>query len=124
MRCAGQALDLSLSHTHTHTHTLQGPTDSDLSTRNLANTPAVCPNWVGYKESPIGEFFKNPPCRVRDDEVMTGGGYSFTSPAFDWQGVCVGGVCAICHDGDFRCVGPLGPSRTGSSDAGIPQVRL
>jgi len=49
---------------------------------------------------------------------MTGGGYDFTSPAVDWQGVCVRGVCAICPDGARRC--------TSSSDGGhgIPQVRL
>ncbi len=112
---------LSLTNTHTH-NTLQGPTDSDLSTRDFANTAAVCPNWAGYKESPIGEIFVDPPCGV-GDAVMTGGGYAFTSPAVDWQGVCVGGVCAICHDGERRC---FGPSSTGSrtSDAGIPQVRL
>jgi hypothetical protein len=61
----------------------------------------------------------SPPCGV-GDAVMTGFGYSFTSPAVDWEGVCVGGVCAICLDGDARCLA----SWSGSSDAGIPQVRL
>ena len=107
----------SLSHTHTHTHALQGPTDSDLSTGDVANTAAVCPNWGGYRESSIGEVFVSPPCGVAD-AVMGGGGYSFVSPAVDWQGVCVRGVCAICPDGERRC--------THSSDGGrgIPQVRL
>jgi hypothetical protein len=47
--------------------------------------------------------------------VMGGGGYSFVSPAIDWQGVCVRGACAICLEGEKRC--------TASSEAGTPQVR-
>ena len=119
---------LSLSLSLTHTHTRQGPTDSDLSTKDVANTAAVCPNWAGYKESPQLDVFVNPPCAV-DNAVMTdsgyeytipaalmtGGGYEFTSPAVDWKGVCVGGVCVICHDGQSRCMDR-------SSDGGIPQV--
>jgi len=131
---------LSLSLTHTHTHTLQGPTDSDLSTRDVANTAAVCPNWAGYKESPIGEVFVNPPCRMGELRVTrgnsiysgydTGGGYDFTSPVYDftspavdWQGVCVRGVCAICHDGERRCTS-VGITPADGIRHGIPQVRL
>jgi hypothetical protein len=57
----------------------------------------------------------NPPCVVGEAR-MSGGGYYFSSPAVDWEGVCVRGVCAICLDGDYRC--------TDSSHAGIPQICL
>lgn len=47
---------------------------------------------------------------------MGGGGYSFVSPAIDWEGVCVHGSCQICLDGTRRC--------TEAADAGIPQICL
>jgi len=93
----------------------QGPTDSDLSTADFAATAAVCPKWAGYRDSSIGEVFVSPPC-VAGEAVMGGGGYSFVSPAIDWEGVCVRGACAVCLEGDKRC--------TAASDAGTPQVCL
>jgi len=93
----------------------QGPTDSDLSTEAFADTATVCPKWAGYRESSIGEVFVSPPCG-EGDAVMGGGGYSFVSPAIDWEGVCVHGSCQICLDGTRRC--------TEAADAGIPQICL
>uniref|UniRef100_A0A7S0HLX9 Cellulase n=1 Tax=Hanusia phi TaxID=3032 RepID=A0A7S0HLX9_9CRYP len=93
----------------------QGETDSDLSTKNMANVAAVCPRWAGYRDSTIGEVFADPACQA-NDATFSSGGYDFVSPSIDWSGYCNRGKCQICLEGSQRCQAP--------TDGGEPQICL